>query len=181
MTSLDANATPEAPQTTGRWRRRTAITVATAVSVVLITGVAYAYWSATGTGTSTIGSTSAIPLGVTSLTTPLTDLYPGKIDDVGFKLSNTNPYPVSITKLTAVSVASSDAVNCPTTNVTLSATVMAAVAAGGYTLPAAVNVPAGSTTTTGSITGLLQLNATAPDGCQAKTFTLSLTFTGTQV
>ena len=164
-----------------RTSTRTIALVASALAVVWGGGVAYAYWAATGTGTATAGSATALPLGVSAVTTPTATLYPGKTEDLGLVLSNANPYPVSLTRLVAASAASSDSAACPASNVVLPAAVTAALAAGGYTLPTPFNVPAGSTATSATLPGFITLAATAADGCQAKTFTVSLSFSGTQV
>lgn len=166
--------------TATRTSRRAVVAVAAALALVWGGGVAYAYWAATGTGTATAGSATALPLGVSAVTSPTATLYPGKTEDLGLLLSNANPYPVSLTKLTAAAVASSDPVACPVANVVLPAAVTAALATGGYTLPTPVSVPAGATATAASLSGFITLAATAPDGCQAKTFTVSLSFSGSQ-
>ena len=164
-----------------RTSTRAVVAVAAALALVWGGGVAYAYWAATGTGTATAGSATALPLGVSAVTTPTATLYPGKTEDLGLLLSNANPYPVSLTKLTAATVASSDPAACPASNIVLPAAVTAALATGGYTLPAPISVPAGATATSASLSGFLTLAATAPDGCQAKAFTVSLSFSGAQV
>ncbi|MCA1719842.1 MAG: hypothetical protein LC779_01595 [Actinobacteria bacterium] len=162
--------------------RRLTVSVSALLAGNLLCGVAYAYWSATGTGAGTVKATTAAPLGVAALTSPLADLYPGKTDDLGFLLSNSNGYPVSLTKLTAVTVTSSDQVGCPGgTYITLPAAVTTGIAAGGYVLPTAISVPAGATATSASIAGLITMATSAPDACQGKNFTVALSFTGSQV
>src|SRR4051812_43971271 len=80
--------------------------VAAGVVAALATGgtAAYAYWSASGNGAGTIQAITAATLTVTAAVTPVADLYPGKTSDLTFRISNTNGYPVSLTKLTAISV-----------------------------------------------------------------------------
>ena len=150
------------------------------VPVVLSGGVAYAFWSATGTGSATVSTTSATPLTVTASATPPPDLYPGRTVDLGISVANGNGYPVSLTRLTAVTVASSDASACPASNITLPTAVVDGMAAGGYTLPTPINVAAGASSTA-TLTGLLTLAPGAPNGCQGKTFTVTVTLTGSQV
>src|SRR3954470_1256814 len=164
-----------------RTRSRALVLVGgTAAVAVLATGVAYAFWTANATGTATIGSTGAQTLVVASITTPLTDLYPGKSDDLGFKVTNPNPYNVQINALTAATVASSDQTNCPASNITLPAAAVTGMGQpGGWTGITPVNVNAGLTAT-GALTGFITMAATAPNGCQNKTFTVTLSFTGTQ-
>jgi hypothetical protein len=143
-----------------------------AVPSLVLSGVAYAFWSASGSGAGTVKATSAVPLTVTSIATPLADLFPGKTDDLGFTVTNTNGYRVSLTTLTAISVTSSDQTACPASNITLSASP-------GYTLPTPVNVAANSSAG-GTLSGLVTMATSAPDGCQGKTFTVNLAFSGAQ-
>lgn len=163
-----------------RARRRTALVVGTAVALLAAGNVAYAYWSATGTGTAAAGTATAMPLGVAAVTNPTATLYPGKTEDLGLLLSNDNPYPVSLTTLTAATVASSDPAACPASHVVLPAAVTTALGTGGYTLPTPFSVAAGATAVPASLVGFLTLATSAPDGCQARTFTVSLSFSGTQ-
>jgi hypothetical protein len=164
-----------------RRQRRLVLAAVSAVSLLAGTGVAYAFWSSTGVGSATIGATTAAPLTVTAVASPLTDLYPGKTDDLGIRIANSNAYAVSLTRLTAATVTSSDASACPTSNVVLPAAVTTALAGGGWTLPAPVAVSAGASGTAATLAGFVTLAASAPDGCQGKTFTIALTVTGSQV
>jgi hypothetical protein len=98
------------------------------------------------------------------------DLYPGKpTEALTFTISNPNPYAVGVTAATLGTASSSDAVNCPISNLT--------IAPGPYAL--SVTVPAGGTASA-SIAGFVQMKTTAGDGCQGKTFTFPLTLTGSQ-
>ncbi|MBK5306260.1 MAG: hypothetical protein JJD92_06180 [Frankiaceae bacterium] len=160
-------------------RRAWTVAAASVVAAILVSGVSYAYWSSTASGTATIGSTTAQPLVVSSIATPLADLYPGKTDDLGFTVKNDNAYPVRVTALTGVSVASSDSAACPVSNLTLSSAI-SPIPVGGYQLTPVVTVAGGGGTATGTLPGLVQMNTTAGDGCQGKTFTFTLTFSGTQ-
>lgn len=145
-------------------------------------GGAYAYWSATGTGVATASSTTAEPLAVRAAAAPFVGLFPGKTTDLGFVLSNGNGYPVSLTKLSSVSVRSSDETACPgAVHIALPAEVKTGLGEGGYVLPSPIGVPAGSTGTSASLAGLITMVTSAPDACQGKTFTVSLSFAGSQV
>lgn len=169
---------PTAPATRRRLRGWT-VAAATVVAGVLVTGVSYAYWTATGSGSATVSSTSAISLGVASITAPLTDLYPGKTDALSFVVTNPNPYNVSVTKITALSVASSDTTNCPMSNVTINSA-YSPVPMGGYNLTA-TTVNSGNGTATFTLPSFITMNIGALDGCQGKVFTVTLTVTGLQV
>lgn len=145
-------------------------------------GGAYAYWSASGAGTATASSTTAEALSVRAAATPFSGLFPGKTSDLGFVLSNGNGYPVSLTTLTGLSVTSSDETACPGgVYISLPAEVTTGLGAGGYVLPSPISVPAGSTSTAATLAGLITMDTSAPDGCQRRTFTISLSFTGSQV
>jgi hypothetical protein len=145
----------------------------------LVTGVSYAYWTSTASGTATVGSTAPVNMTVASITTPLTDLFPGKTDDLGYKVTNTNGFAVNLTALTALSVTSSDPTNCPVSNIQLlAAATNGVLQPGGWTGITPLLVNAGSSAT-GSITGLVTMIGGAPNGCQSKTFTVSLSFSGT--
>lgn len=151
------------------------------VPAVLCGGTAaWAFWSATGTGSATVSTTSAAPLTVTAGATAPDALYPGRTVSLPVTVANSNGYTVSLTKLTAVTPASSDATACPASNIAVNQTVVDAMATGGYTLPTAITVSAGSSTQA-SLANLITLKSTAPDGCQGRTFTISLSFTGAQV
>lgn len=163
-----------------RRRLGPALLVALLLTGTLTTGTAYAFWAATASGAATAQSASAVALGVSATSTPTASLYPGRTEDLAVRLSNPNPYPVSLTTLTAASVSSSDPVACPATSITLPAAVTTALLTGGYTLPTPLGVPAGATGTAASLSGFLTMATTAPDGCQGRTFTVTLAFSGSQ-
>lgn len=153
---------------------RTAVAVAATASATLLAGgVAYAYWSTTGTGSGTAGSGTPQPVVITStgVANPA-DLLPGGVGAVGVKADNTvsgangNSFSVQLNKVTALSVTSSDQTSCPAANVTANQTLP-------YTLAAPITVGGNSTTTT-TIAGLVKMSSTAPDGCQGKTFSITL-------
>lgn len=149
--------------------RRTAVTAAL-VTGALILGIAFATWTATGTGSGQARAITATPSTIT-VTAGTADLYPGfALGDVYFNVDNPNPYAVQFTGATFGAVTSSDAVNCPASNVTVAAS------ASGLT----INVPAGSTGTSASIADVVTMAVAAPNGCQGKTFTIALDLSGTQ-
>lgn len=168
----------------GKHRRPSRVAPRAAVLVtvpaVLCGGTAaYAFWSASGSGSATVSTTSAAPLTVTAgAAAPA--LYPGRTVDLGITVANTNGYPVSLTKLTAVSVTSSDATACPAANISVASAVSTGIASGGYVLPSPIDVTAGSSSNA-TLGSLLTMEASAPDGCQGKTFTVDLSLAGSQV
>ena len=138
------------------------------VGAVIGGTMAYALWSSTGTGSGNAKALTAQAITVTAAT-GAADLYPGfTLGDVHFTVSNTNPYAVTFTGMTAGTVVSGDPTNCPASNVTVAnATVSVAVAAG-------------ATNAAKSIADVVTMVSGAPDGCQGVTFTIPLTLTGSQ-
>ena len=134
-------------------------------------GTAAAFWSATGSGQGQARSLSAVQLTVTAAT-GAADLFPGFAGgDVFFTVNNPNPYPVTLTAYSGATIVSSDPTNCPNANVS--------VAASGAVTPGLL-VGAGAAAVAGTIADIVSMATTAPDGCQGKTFTVTLTLTGTQ-
>jgi hypothetical protein len=132
-------------------------------------GVAVALWSTTGIGT---GSAKADTVQTATVTaaTGTADLYPGfNGGDVYFTITNPNPFPVEFTSMTAGTVVSSDPVNCPASNVTVTG-------ATGLSL----TVPANTTSATQSIADVVTMVLAAPNGCQGVSFSIPLTLAGSQ-
>lgn len=152
-------------------RRTTAVSVATAATLVLAGGVAYAYWTTTAQGDGAALSRSNITTTVTAAAATA-DLYPGGTGAVKFTLDNPNPYDVSFTSVTAASVVSDNTGACPNSNISINPT-----------LPHAISIPvaAGATATPGSVAGLVKMAAAAGNGCQGVGFTVTLTLAGSQV
>ena len=151
--------------------KKTLVIALATVGLVTAGGLAWATWSANGTGSGRGQSLTAVTVTVTAVS-GAADLYPGFSNgDVYFTLTNSNPYPVRFTAMSSGTVTSSDIPNCPSANVTVDAT------ASGLTL----DVAAGATSGTLSIVDVVNMAPAAPDGCQTKTFTITLTLTGTQV
>jgi hypothetical protein len=159
-----------------RLQRAGFVVAATAVAGVLATGAAYAYWSATGSGNAAVGSLTAQPLSVAAVSTVVSDLYPGKTDDVSFVVSNPNPYPVALNGATVSGApTSSSEATCPgAANLT--------IATGPFVLTGTVPAASGSTpgTLTVSIPGLVTMKTSADNNCQGRTFSVPLTVTGMQ-
>lgn len=149
-------------------RRKKIATLGAAVTLIG-GGAAFAAWSASGTGPGQARALTAQSITVTSATATA-DLYPGFTNgDVSFSLANPNPYPVTLTSMTAGSITSSNAAACPASNVSVTS-------ATGLTLA----VGAGATVSGQTIADVVSMASGAPDGCQGVTFTISLTLSGTQ-
>lgn len=142
---------------------------------------AYAYWSAEGSGTAAVKSTTAQPLVVAASAVVAQGLYPGRTVGLGFTLSNPNIYPVELTMLTGLAITSSDETGCPAgTHLSVPPEVTTGLSAGGYVLPSPVAVPADASAVPAELANLITMGTTAPDGCQSKTFTVELAFSGSQ-
>jgi hypothetical protein len=159
-----------------KWTKRMAAVGAT-VALTTSVGVAYAAWSSSASGTAKAGSATAhtVSISATGVSAP-TDLYPGGTGAISFKLDNTlanggNAYGVTFDKVTALTVASDDTANCPsanvTNNLTLPLTLSSTISVAGNTLSGVQTIPAA-----------VKMAPAAPDGCQSKSFTVTLTLTG---
>jgi hypothetical protein len=131
-------------------------------AVVMASGVAYAYWSATGTGTGTSQASTFAAVTVSAGAAPAGQLYPGLVadgatagGDLKVVTSNPNPFPVTAT-LTLTSAA-----GCTTPAITLKS---------GTTVSLAAN----STNVAQTLSKVVGMGTTASDDCQGKTITLTL-------
>lgn len=161
--------------------RRSVATVllASVALVTLLAAVASAYWRATGSGAGTAATGTALTVTISNAgVSPAADLHPGATASVTFKLDNRlsssgNSFGATFNKVTAASVvSSSDEVACPHANVTVAPSLP-------YTFTPAVTVGGNSLSAAETISGLVRLATAAPNGCQGKTFTISLTLSGT--
>jgi len=134
-----------------------------------IGGVAVALWSANGSGEGRATALTAQSL-VVSATTGSADLYPGFTQgDLYLLADNPNPYPVTFTAFTESGIVSSNTTDCPSSNVTVNDS-------GAISLV----VPANAVDAPLSIANVVTMSAGAPDGCQGKTFDVTITLTGSQ-
>ena len=149
--------------------RKKKVVIGIVTVITLGAGAAAALWSTNGTGSGTARSTSAQTVTVNAVT-GAADLYPGTTaGDVYFTLTNPNPYPVTFTSMTPGAISSSDQTACPAANISV-------LPASGLSLTVAAN----TTSSTQSIADVVAMAGTAPDGCQAKAFTIALSLTGAQ-
>ena len=149
-------------------KKRVLAAVATASIVAAASGLALATWTATGSGSGQAKARNAVTVTVAAAT-GTADLYPGANGALYFTLNNTNPYPVTFTSLTPGTVTSSDATNCPASNVTTNG-------ATGLSLAVGANATSGTL----SVPGAVSMANGAPDGCQGVTFTVGVTLSGSQ-
>jgi hypothetical protein len=153
----------------GRDKKKTIAVVVIVCAALAVCGVAVALWSATGSGSGRASSLTAQAITVTA-TAGTADLYPGfTAGDVAFTASNPNPYPVTFTSFVEGTITSSDQTACPAANITVNHTGAISVAIAAN----AVNEPH-------TIADVVTMAAGAPDGCQNKSFTITLTLSGSQ-
>ncbi len=151
-------------------RRKKITSIVIAGLIMAAGGITYSMWTATGSGPGQAKALTAVALTVNAAT-GTADLYPGfSGGDVYFTLTNTNPYGVNFTSMTAGAVTSSDPSGCPATNVTVAS-------AGSLNL----SVGANATAVPESIADVVSMASAAPNGCQGAIFTIALTLTGSQV
>jgi hypothetical protein len=140
---------------------RSSSVVAAGIAVTMVAGVAYAAWTSSGSGSGSAKSLQTVESSIAAVT-PTADLYPGGTGSMTVKITNNNPYPATVT---AISAGSSD--------------VNGACVAGSVTSDAD-NAPTGSVLAAGAFanyTVVTHMLATATNACRNVTFTLPLTAT----
>jgi hypothetical protein len=158
-------------------RRRWTVAAATVVAGVLVSGVSYAYWTATGAGNATIASVTAAALSVNNVV--VADMYPNKaVEGLTFTVSNTNPYAVSLSNTITLGTVTTGNPACPVGNLAISAGPYTITGTGPFIVPAKVGATAGTLSVTTN--SFVQLSGGALDACQGVTFTFPVTVTGTQ-
>lgn len=134
------------------------------------TGTGLAYWAASGTGEGAAVAGTARPLTAVGTTSPgAGQLYPGGSSGFSLQVSNPNPYPVTITGVTANGpvTATGGIGSCTTTGVSLAAPT------GG--LPFTVGPEASLTVT---LAGAATMSNASDNGCQGATFTIPVALVG---
>jgi hypothetical protein len=122
-----------------------------------------------GSGNGRAASVTAQTITV-SATTGAADLYPGfTLGDLHFVATNPNPYAVTFTAFTEAGITSSNQATCPAANVTVDDSAAISVV-----------VPAKAVNQALSIANVVTMSSSAPDGCQNKTFDITITLTGSQ-
>ena len=131
-------------------------------------GIALATWTVQGSGTGAGAASVAQSLTLTAFTPTGANasLYPGgPAGPVQFQVSNPNPFAVTITGITWGTPVSTSTSNCASSNISLDANAPTTVS---------ISVPANSTTTTGTVNGVLDLAHSAGQGCQGVTFDIPI-------
>ena len=167
-----------------RLRRRVGVVLGV---TLLLTGggVAVASWTASGTGQGSARAASVTGL-LVGAGSPVGALYPlpadstpatgygsGTVGSVAATVTNPNPFPVTITSATVGSVTAS-----PVGGRTCAAGNVLPTTTAPVPLTPPVTLAASSAPTPVTCPGALYVIATAADGCQGATFSVSVTVTG---
>lgn len=139
------------------------------LGIALASSVAFAAWTATGSGSGYTKATTASALTTIDVSATTTaQLYPGGTSDVKLRISNPNPYPVTVTSVVGAGVITSDkGAGCDaSTGVTYTDQTgqSIAVAAGG--------------TTNVTFTGAAAMTNASANSCQGAVFTIPVTLSG---
>lgn len=163
--------------------RKLVVTLALATALAAGSIVAFAAWTATGSGSGTATARTAVSLTVSAVT-PSGCLFPGAAGasacPVQFTVSNPNPYPVSLNKLTLGSITAVTPTNaaltgCDNPGDTHGVTVNTEE----QTLGTPIVISAGGTSTTQTSPLLVSMNNTSHNDCQGALFTIDATVSGT--
>lgn len=151
-------------------RCRLGIVGTTALLLVLLVGasVAWALWTRDENGNAG-GASRSMTFTVTA-DAGTADLYPSSsaTGSVKFTVTNPNPFVIEVTGVTGNgSVTPDDAVACPANNVTIET--VTGLSGANYQATGSGGQKAIT------VTGVLKMATTAPDGCQGRTFTVPLT------
>jgi hypothetical protein len=136
---------------------------------MLAGSIAFAAWTASGSGSGYAKATSAQALTTVDVSaSTVATLYPGATGDVLLRISNPNPYPVTVTDVNGAGVIDSD-------------TTAACDAATGVTFTdqsgLSVNVPAAGASTV-TLTGSVAMDNSSHTTCQGAVFTIPVTLSG---
>ncbi len=149
-------------------RKVAVLTIMAALSVV---GLVYAAWTTNGTGSaySKAGTAQALSTVDVSASTSAT-LYPGVSGDVLIKISNPNPYPVTVTAVSGNGAITPDSSHsgCSPTGVSFT---------NKTGLSISVPAKAGSTNgeTEATLAGAASMSNASVDACQGATFAIPVT------
>ena len=156
-------------RTRGQKVSRKMAVISAATGVLMAAGIAFAAWTATGGGSGYAKATSAQPLTTVdvSATTGAT-LYPGATGDVELEIDNPNPYPVRVTDVSQDGSITVDVGHaaCDVGSIT-------------FTDQTGLTLDVGAETSEPfTLSGSIEMGATATDDCQGATFTVPVALSG---
>ena len=153
-------------------RKRWLAAIAAVATVATGAMIARAAWSANTSGQGEAVSTVAQAISLSPNASGTATLYPGgPAATIYFTASNPNPYAVNFTGAAYSNAASLNTTACSSPNISI---------APGAPTTVSVSLPAGASNVSLSIPGVLQLNHSAPDGCQSVGFVVSVQLTGSE-
>jgi len=146
------------------------LTVGTLFAGAMLAGsIAFAAWTATGAGSGYAKATNAQALTTVDVSASTTaTLYPGATGDVLLRISNPNPYPVTVTDVTG-----SGAIDSDTTAACDASTGVTFTNQTGLSL----NVPA-SGAATFTLSGSVAMANSSHTSCQGAVFTIPVSLSG---
>ncbi len=139
------------------------------LGVALAGSVAFAAWTATGSGNGYAKAKSAVALTTVDVSAATSaQLYPGATGDVLLKITNPNPYEVTVDSVAGNGAITSD-----------KGSACDALTGVSYTPPASPSlvVPAGASVQF-TLTGAVAMNNNSDDTCQGAIFTIPVTLAG---
>lgn len=149
---------------------------ATAVGLIM-TGVAFAYWTSggSGSGQATAGTAATVTFASGTVTSTL---FPGGTADVATLVTNPNPYAVLISGLSAGTITSGTGGNaCDTNGNHVSFNVPTSYPSTTYRVPAKAGVSGGPAAFSIDIANGASMAINSDTTCQGKTFTIPLSGT----
>jgi hypothetical protein len=136
---------------------------------MLAGSIAFAAWTATGSGSGYAKATNAQALTTVDVSaSTVATLYPGATGDVLLRISNPNPYPVTVTD-----VAGAGAIDSDTTPACDASTGVTFTDQSGLS----VDVPAGGASTV-TLSGSVEMDNSSDTTCQGAVFTIPVTLSG---
>lgn len=180
--SLPERTTPMKHFTKGR---TATVAVAACAAVAMTGGVAYAFWSTTGSGSGSAAARSFVAPTIAAGAAPAgTLLYPGLTangttagGDLSLKISNTNPFPVTITGITAGTgnVTSDKGTSCADGGLAANATGVSVITKASGLSGTNLTIPASTNNVAVTISQVVSMSTASGDGCQGATFTFPTT------
>jgi len=166
--------------------RTATVAIAAGAAVAMTGGVAYAFWSATGTGSGSAAAASFVAPTIAAGAAPAgTLLYPGLTangttagGDLSLKISNSNPFPVTITGITAGTgnVTSDKGTSCADGGLAANATGVSVITkSSGLTGTTSLTIPASTNNVAVTISKVVSMSTASGDGCQGALFTFPAT------
>jgi hypothetical protein len=158
-------------------RKQRLVGGAVTLLVLAVAGLVYAAWTTTGGGSGyaqagTVQDLSTIDVSANVGTLP-NKLYPGTTGDVLIQIHNPNPFPVTVTDVTAGSgsvTADTGHSSCTTTGVSF---------IDQSPLATPIAVPANGNSAERTLTNAAQMSNVSQNACQGATFTIPVDLAGT--